>query len=101
MANKINVQSIIVAIGAVAVAVCTSLLFIDNRVHAQTDAGIAVHESRIVALEQQVPQLRTEVYEGRQDTRALQEVIMTNQRSDRLSRPLAPPPKPDSGSAAP
>ena len=50
--NKLTLRSVAVAIGAVAVGVATALVFIDNRVQAQTDAGIKVHEQRIVTLEQ-------------------------------------------------
>ena len=50
--NKLTLRSVAVAIGAVAVGVATALVFIDNRVQAQTDAGIKVHEQRIITLEQ-------------------------------------------------
>lgn len=93
--NKLTWRSVFVAIGAVAAAVIAGILFIDTRVAAQTDAGVKVHETRIVALEQQVPQIRKEQYEYRTDTRAdmkaLQEVVLTRVRSERLDQPVKPP----------
>lgn len=50
--NKLTLRSVMVAVAAVAVGTVTALVFIDNRVSAQTDAGIKVHEQRIVTLEQ-------------------------------------------------
>jgi cytochrome c-type biogenesis protein CcmH/NrfG len=68
-----------------------------SEARAEADAGVAVHESRIKALEQQVPQLREEVYQGRLDTQALYKALMERKRQDRLEKP---PPKPtlDGGS---
>jgi uncharacterized coiled-coil protein SlyX len=50
--NKLTVRSVIVAVGAVAASVVAGLIFIDNRVRAETDAGVKVHEQRITTLEQ-------------------------------------------------
>lgn len=60
------------------------------------DAGVqaaAGHESRIKALEQQVPQLRDEVYQGRLDTQALYKAVMDGKRQERLEH-APPPPSP-------
>jgi hypothetical protein len=75
------------------VAIAVFLVFVDNRVRAETDAGVAAHESRIKALEQQVPQLRDEVYQGRLDTQALYKAVMDGKRQQRLEQPPAPPAK--------
>lgn len=88
-----RLKDLVVAVGAVAAAVVASIIFVDNRVAAQTDAGIKGHESRIVALEQQVPQLREEVFQGRLDTQALYKAVMEGRRQERLEKPLAPPAK--------
>lgn len=68
------------------------------------DAGLEAakaHESRLVALEQQVPQLRQEVFEGRKETRAdlkaLQDALLTRTPSPRLSEPVPPPKLLDGG----
>lgn len=52
-ANKITLRSVLIAAGAVASGVVLGIIFIDNRVAAQTDAGVRVHEQRITTLEQQ------------------------------------------------
>lgn len=49
------------AIFIVAGTVVLVLIFIDNRVQAQTDAGIRVHEERLTTLEQQRKQDREEL----------------------------------------
>lgn len=87
-----KLRDLVVAVASVAGAVVVVLIFFDNRVAAQTDAGIKAQESRIKALEQQVPQLREEVYQGRLDTQALYKAVMDGKRQDRLERPLPPPP---------
>lgn len=67
----------------------------------RVDAGLDGLKARVATLEQQVPQLRGEVYDGRiengetrKDVRSLQDVILSNRPSPRLSRPLPPPPAP-------
>lgn len=58
------------------------------------DAGVqaaAGHESRLTALEQQVPQLRQEVYQGRLDTQALYKAVIDGKRQERLEHPPPPP----------
>lgn len=55
-ARKTNLKFLAWAVGVVA----SGLVFIDNRVRAQTDAGVAVHEARIGTLEQQRTLDRTE-----------------------------------------
>lgn len=60
------------------------------------DAGtamIAPVEKRLQVVEQQVPQLREEVFEARKDMRELQNVIITHKRSERLDEPVTPPSK--------
>jgi hypothetical protein len=86
------------AIAAFAAAVFIAGAFA-TRALAQTahDAGVEAakgHESRITALEQQVPQLRNEVYQGRLDTQALYKAVMDGKRQERLEQPPAPPPSP-------
>jgi len=50
--NKLTFRSVVVAVFAVGASVITAILFIDNRVQAQTDAGVRVEASRLTALEQ-------------------------------------------------
>lgn len=88
--DKLTWRSIAVAVGGVAATVVAGLLFIDNRVAAQTDAGVKVHESRITALEQQVPQLRQEVFETRSELRELYKAVVEKKRSERLETPVPP-----------
>lgn len=47
------VRSIVISGGMLITALVSMLIFVDNRVAAQTDAGVKVHESRLGALEQQ------------------------------------------------
>lgn len=68
------------------------------------DAGIEAakaHELRIIAVEQQVPQLRQEVFDGRKENRAdlkaLQDALLTRRPSPRLSEPVPPPKLLDGG----
>lgn len=64
------------------------------------DAGIEAakgQDSRITALEQQVPQLRLEVFQGRLDTQALYKAVIDGKRQERLEQPLAPPTSKDGG----
>jgi hypothetical protein len=84
-------RDIAVAIAAVGTSVIVALIFVDNRVAAQTDAGVKVMQSRVTALEQQVPQLRQEVFQGRLDTQALYKAVMDGKRQERLEQPPAPP----------
>ncbi len=63
------------------------------------DAGtamIAPIDKRLSVVEQQIPQLREEVFEARKDMRELQNVILTRKRSERLDEPV-PPPSRDGG----
>jgi len=87
-------RDILIAVGAVGASVVAGILFVDNRVQAQTDAGVRVHESRIVALEQQQAQVRTDVHEVQLDIRELYKVVQTGRRSSRLEQPV---PMQDSG----
>jgi negative regulator of sigma E activity len=95
-------RNFVMAVGAVAATVVAVLVFVDNRVSAQTDAGMKVEaaervalEKRVGTLEQQTLQSRDEQFQYRKDThddlKALQEVILTGQRSNRLDKPVSPP----------
>ncbi len=85
------IRTVVATVAGTGIAIAMFLIFVDNRVAAQTDAGVKVHESRIQALEQQVPQLREEVYQGRLDTQALYKAVMDGKRSERLEKPLPSP----------
>lgn len=61
--NKLTVRSVLIAGGCLIAGVTSALVFIDNRVAAQTDAGVRVHEQRISTLEQQRQSDRTEMNE--------------------------------------
>jgi hypothetical protein len=62
------------------------------------DAGMKGIEARMGAVEQQVPQLRAEVYEQRLENRDIYRAIMERKRSDRLEGPPpAAPPRIDGG----
>lgn len=93
--KQLTFRGIFVATSLVGAAVCSALIFIDQRVHAQTADGVAVHESRITALEQQVPQLRQEQYEyraeQRADMKALQDAVLSGVKSSRLEQPVKRP----------
>lgn len=56
-----RLRALAAAIGIVASAVVAVIIFIDNRVQAQTDAGVKVHEERITTLEQQRKDDKAEV----------------------------------------
>lgn len=51
------------------------------------------HETRIGALEQQVPQLRTELHDARGELRELYHAVTEGKRSPALEKPLPPLPK--------
>lgn len=51
--TSLNLRGVVVGIASVAASVIAVIIFLDNRVAAQTDAGIKVHEQRIATLEQQ------------------------------------------------
>lgn len=59
--NKLTLRSFLIAATSVATGVAAVLLFLDSRVAAATDAGVKVHELRLIAVEQQVPALRQEL----------------------------------------
>lgn len=67
--NKLTVRSVIVAIGAVCTGVAAVLIFFDNRVHAQTDAGVQVMTEKHEALKARVETLekRFDRFEDRTD----------------------------------
>jgi hypothetical protein len=58
---KLTVRSIIIAGGTLITGIVSVFVFIDNRVAAQTDAGVKVHEERISTLEQQRKEDRAEL----------------------------------------
>lgn len=64
-----KVRDVVVAIGAVLSAVVVSIIFVDNRVAAQTDAGVKVMEERHEALKGRVEVLeqRFNRFEARND----------------------------------
>jgi hypothetical protein len=78
--------SAVVAVGAVTIL---AIIFIDNRVQAQTDAGVKEHENRLSTLEQQRKDDRVEM-NGRmqrmeQNQNADHEIILgTSQKLDAL-----------------
>lgn len=85
--NRLTFRSVIVAICAVAVSVIMAIIFIDNRVQAQTDAGVKVHEERITTLEHQQTQLQGDVHEVQTDIRSLYKAVMTGRPQERLEKP--------------
>lgn len=52
--NKLTVRSVLIAAGAVASGVVLALNFVDNRVAAQTDAGVAVIKAEQKAVDARV-----------------------------------------------
>lgn len=92
-------RNIAVAVGSVAAGVFSGVMFLDNRVQAQTDAGMARvtekaagQEARILTLEQVTRELRQEQYQYRKDThddlKELQNVMLSGQRSYKLDKPV-------------
>lgn len=95
--NKSGIWKVAVGVGSFAL-VCLLAGVGGARAIAQEakDAGAeaaAAHESRLKALEQQVPQLRDEVYQGRLDTQALYKAVVEHKHQERLEHPPAPPSK--------
>ena len=60
--NKLTWRSVFIAVCAVAMSVTTAILFIDNRVAAQTDAGV-----RVISAEQKAIDARVTTLEKRFD----------------------------------
>lgn len=58
--HKTNIKLGAAVVGTVATSIASVLVFIDNRVAAQTDAGVRVHEGRLVAVEQGLVSVRAE-----------------------------------------
>jgi hypothetical protein len=54
-------RTVVATIGGTGIAIAMFVLFVDNRVRAQTDAGVLVHEQRIVTLEEQRKSDRVEM----------------------------------------
>lgn len=101
-----GVWRVVYIVGGFALA-CVLAGVMGAKAVAQTakDAGTEAakgQETRIVALEQQVPQLRQEVFESRKENRAdlkaLQDALLTRVPSTRLSEPVPPPKMLDGGS---
>jgi predicted nucleic acid-binding Zn-ribbon protein len=90
------------AVGVVAIAFAAYFAVIHEakaQAKEQTDAGVIPLQNRVSTVEQQVSQLRDEVYEGRKDTQALYKAVVDRKRQDRLEKPIPPPepPKQDGG----
>lgn len=94
--SELNWQGAKLTIAMCVVSVGTAFgayRFIVGEARAQTDAGMKEHEARLTAVEQQVPQLREELHEARQDSHDLYRAVMEGKRSERLEKPLPPLPK--------
>ncbi len=89
--------ALIAWVGLVGVGSVTGWRAVAGEAHDAGAAAVLPFETRLKAVEQVIPQLRDEVYEGRKDTRELQNVVLTRKRSERLDEPLAPPQVPDAG----
>lgn len=97
--SKSGIWTVAVSVGGFALA-CLLAGVTTARALAQQakDAGLEAakaHETRLVAVEQQVPQLRQEVWELKQqsrfDMKALQDALLTRRPSQRLNQPVPPP----------
>lgn len=93
--NKLTLRSFIIAVASVATGVASVLLLVDNRVAAQTDAGVKVHEQRIQVLETGAREQRAEnaatrqeVREMRSELRELYGTVRTGRRSEALEQPV-------------
>lgn len=60
--NKLTVRSVLIAGGALVAGITTAIIFVDNRVAAQTDAGV-----RVLAAEQRAIDTRLTTTEKRLD----------------------------------
>lgn len=67
--NKLTLRSIVVAVAAVGAAVVTGILFVDNRVQAQVDAGVRVQAAEVRGIDTRVTTLekRFDRFEERTD----------------------------------
>lgn len=81
---KLTIMTSVVAVGTAFGAYRVVL----SEAAAQTDAGVRVHEQRIVTLEQQQQQTRTDLHEVQTDIRSLYKAVLTGQRQERLEKPL-------------
>lgn len=99
--NKSGVWKVSIGVGSFALALflagVTGARAVAQEAHDAGAAAAEAHESRIKALEQQVPQLRDEVYQGRLDTQALYKAVTEHKRQERLEHVPTPPSK-DGGS---
>lgn len=81
--NKLTMRSVLVAIGAVAMGTVTAVMFVDNRVQAQVDAG-----TRVQAAEQKALDTRLQTLEKRFDRfDAKMDLLLDAQRVPAWKRP--------------
>jgi hypothetical protein len=55
--NKLTWRSVLIAITSVAVGTITAIIFVDNRVRAETDAGMQVQSAELKAVDARVTTL--------------------------------------------
>lgn len=55
--NKLTIRSVLIAVGSVAIGTVTALIFIDNRVAAETDAGMRVQAAELKGVDARVTTL--------------------------------------------
>jgi hypothetical protein len=55
--NKLTWRSVLIAITSVAVGTVTAIIFVDNRVRAETDAGMQVQSAELKAVDARVTTL--------------------------------------------
>lgn len=81
---KLTIATTVIAIGTAFGAYRVVL----SEAAAQTDAGVRVHEQRIVTLEQQQKETRSDLHELQMDIRELYRVMPRRHDSERLEKPL-------------
>jgi len=97
--NKSGLWHVVYGVGGFAVACLVAGALVTRAVAQEAhDAGVKAaedvkkeHEARIIALEQQVPQLRQEVFDSRLELRDIYKAVVDKKRSERLEHP---PPEP-------
>lgn len=55
--NKLTLRSVLIAVASVAVGTVTAIIFVDNRVRAETDAGMQVQAAELKAVDARVTTL--------------------------------------------
>ena len=88
-------RDIVIAIGAVAAAVVAAIIFVDNRVAAQTDAGVRVEHETLKAQDARLTTLekRFDRYDAKQDRQTeLIEAVADQLRVPESRRPAPVPP---------